>query len=131
LRAKVDRDLRAYKAMAAAAKSQAGGGKASPDSAAKDYEHRFFNNMLLLLDYFFVHRLRTIEGKDGNPLNEVRVICDSILHNQNRMGSDTSIKLIPAESVLKHQVGDQIKLTQEDFLLMSKAFFAEIETKYL
>jgi len=130
-RARVDLDLRAYKTMVAAAKGNAGSGKALPDSAVKDHEHRFFNNMILLLDYFFVHRLRMVEGKDGNPLNEVRVLCDSILHNQGRMGSDKSIKLTPAKSVLKHQVGDEIKLSHEDFLLLSKAFFAEIENKYV
>ena len=130
-REKVDRDLRAYKTMVGAARSSAGNGKARPHAAGDDHEHWLFNNMVLVLDYCFVHRLRTVEGKDGNPLNEVRVICDSILHNQSRMGADKSIKLTPATSVLKYQIGDEIRLSRKDFLLMSAAFFAEIESKCL
>ena len=128
-RAKVDRDLRAYQAVVAATK--AGGGKAPPAAAVDDHEYRFFNNMVLLLDYYFVHRLRAVEGKDGNTLNEVRVLCDSILNNQGRMGSDKSIRLKPAASLLKLEVGAEIRLSRKDFLLLSKAFFTEIENKYL
>ena len=32
---------------------------------------RRFNNMTLVLDRYFVHRLRTVTGKDGNPLNQL------------------------------------------------------------
>jgi len=37
----------------------------------------------------------------------------------------------PENSIVKYQPGDEIKLKQEDFLKLSKAFFAEIESKYL
>ena len=105
------------------------------------FEAAFFNNMVLLLDYFFVHRLRGIEGKDGNPLNEVRVLSNSMLQNENIMSTsyskpmasalgDKSIKLSPDKSVLKHQFGDEIKLTEADFLRISEAFFEEIERKF-
>ena len=58
----------------------------------------------------FLHRLTGIEGKDGNPLNEVRVLCNSILPNQGKLQVDklpgwpnsagASIKLPPEKSVL-------------------------------
>lgn len=47
------------------------------------------------------------------------------------MCADKTIKFDPAKSVLKYKVGDEIKLNEEDFALISKAFFAEIESKYL
>ena len=111
---------------------RSGTGDAAPlDVAIEAFEGAFFNNMVLVLDESFVHRLRTIEGKDGNALNEVRVLCNSILLNNGVMSVDSSIKLSPDKSVLKYQVGDEIRLNEADFSLLSSAFFAEIERKYV
>lgn len=103
----------------------------SPDQATViAFESAFFNNMVLLLDSLFCHRSRTMEKKDGNPLNEVRLICEGLLYHQSRMSADKSIKLDPARSILKYQVGEEIKLTQADFMRLAEAFFVEIESKY-
>jgi len=134
-RSRVDSDLSAYRNLVAAAKP-------TSDKALSSFESTFFNNILLILDYLFVHRLASSDGKDGNPLNEVRVMCDSLLNNNNIMTSGTvskasqmrfnkAIKLSPEKSVLKYQVGDEIRLNESDFLLISKAFFDELERKYL
>ena len=87
--------------------------------------------MVLALDSYFVHRARAIEKKDGNPLNEVRMLCNSMMNNNKIMCADKTIKFAPAKSVLKYRVGDEIKLNEADFILLSSAFFAEIESKYL
>jgi hypothetical protein len=89
----------------------------------------------------FVHRLTGSEGKDGNPLNEVRVICNSILLNDGRLQVDklpgwpnsagSGIKLPPDTSVLKLKAGDEIKLTEATFTRLAKAFFEELSKKYL
>jgi len=126
-RARVDADLRSYRKQV---------GKTPP----KDFEVRFFNDQVLLLDYMFVHRLPGIEGKDGNPLNEVRVLCNSLLLNKGKLQVDklpdwpnsaiSSLKLPPDKSTLKLKPGQQVALTEADFVRLSKAFFTEIEKRF-
>jgi len=126
-RARVDANLRAYR-------SQVG------KTPTQEFEARFFNDQVLLLDYMFVHRLSGIEGKDGNPLNEVRVLCNSILLNRGKLQVDrlpgwpnsavAGIKLPPEKSVLKLKEGDEVRLSEADFERLSKVFFAELEKKF-
>ena len=54
-----------------------------------------------------------------------------MMNNNNTMCADKTIKFDPAKSVLKCRVGDEIKLNEADFILLSSGFFAEIESKYL
>jgi hypothetical protein len=105
-------------------------GGASLDTAVASFEPVFFNNMVLTLDSYFTHRLRTIEGKDGNPMNEVRVLCQSILENNSVMAADKTIKMKPEKSVLKLEVGDEINVTEADFVRLADAYFNEIEAKF-
>jgi hypothetical protein len=120
-RTRLDVALAKYRALVKTAKKP----------AVDAFEPEFFANLVVVLDTSFVHRLRGKEGKDGNPLNEVRVLCTSLLQNGGEMLADSTIKMKPATSVLKYEVGDQIALTEEDFVAISKAFFAEIESKYV
>jgi hypothetical protein len=64
--------------------------------------------MVLVLDTYFCHRSRTIEGKDGNALNEVRVLCNLIPGNKCVLGADVTIRLDPDMSVLKLKLGYSI-----------------------
>jgi hypothetical protein len=91
----------------------------------------FFNNMVLVLDRYFVHRLRMVTGKDGNPLNEVEMLWDSVMNNDGILRGSNVIKLIPDQSVLKLSIGDPIRITEEEFERLSAAFFAEIESKFV
>ena len=121
-RARVDANLRAYR-------------KQVGKSASKDFEARYFNDQVLLLDHMFVHRLTGIEGKDGNALNEARVLCNSILLNQGKLQVDklpawpnsavVGIKLPPETPVLKLRAGDEVKLSEADFVRLSRAFFLQ------
>ncbi|MFY9607683.1 MAG: hypothetical protein WAU45_03605 [Blastocatellia bacterium] len=101
------------------------------NAAIDAFEPHFFNHMVLALDGYFVHRASAIEKKDRNPLNEVRLLCNSMMNNNNMMCADKTIKFDPAKSVLKYRVGDEIKLNEADFILLSSAFLAEVERKYL
>ena len=65
---------------------------ASAESLRSAFEPLFFGNLTLALDACFVHRTRAIEGKDGNPLNEVRMICTSILRSDGVLCADKTVK---------------------------------------
>jgi hypothetical protein len=45
------------------------------------------------------------------------------------MSASASLKLPPEKSVIKFKVGDQVKLSEADFVRRSTAFFAELEQK--
>ena len=128
-RAKIDAQVAAYRDLVAAAGDTPS--TARLVDAAYAFEPTFFNNMVLVLDNYFVHRSRTLEKKDGNPLNEVRMLCNSILNNNGMLTADKSIKLDTTRSVLRHQFGDEIKIREADFVQLAKAFFAEVEAKYV
>ncbi|TLZ75296.1 MAG: hypothetical protein E6K14_01380 [Methanobacteriota archaeon] len=126
-RARVEANLRAYRSQVGKAPSE-------------EFEARFFNDQVLLLDYMFVHRLTGSEGKDGNPLNEVRVLCNSLLLNHGKVQVDrlpgwpnsasSGMTLPPEKSVLKLKAGDEVRLSEADFVRLSKVFFAELEKRF-
>jgi hypothetical protein len=70
--------------------------------------------MTLVLDRYFVHRLRMVKGKDGNPLNEVEMLCDSLMNNNGILRDSNVIKLIPDQSFVKLHFGDRVSLTAEE-----------------
>src|SRR4051794_10245305 len=107
-RANVEAQLAAYAALVSAT---------GPDQAAAlaSFEPLFFNNLTLVLDYAFVHRTRAMEGKDGNPLNEVRMLGNAILSNHAVLAVDKTIKYKPEASVLKLSIGDDVRITEAQF----------------
>ncbi|SRR6266478_2359462 len=77
-RSRVAAQVSAYQALVATARNQAANDEPPLNAAIEAFEPHFFNNIVLALDSYFVHRARAIEKKDGNPLNEVRMLCNSI-----------------------------------------------------
>jgi hypothetical protein len=94
-----------------------------------DFEAAFFNTMVLALDRLFVHRLRGVEGKDGNPLNEVRVIADSLAENNGVMAADTQIRF-KTGTITGLEAGDTIALSGSAFRELADGFFAEIVARF-
>ena len=115
----------------AVAEQLAAYGKLSADANLAGFEPLFFNNMVLVLDRYFVHRLRVVTGKDGNPLNEVELISDSLMNNGGVFRDSSVIKYVPEKSVLRLTAGDRIALSAGDFTRLSEAFFADLEQKFL
>lgn len=120
-RTRVAAKVAAYRALIASASDQA---------AIEAFEPHFFNAMVLALDNWFLHRGRAIELKDGNPLNEVRMMCNSITTHNNILTADKTIRYDPAKSVVKYRLGDEIRLTEAEFFRLSAAFLDDIERKF-
>jgi hypothetical protein len=120
-RAKVDGYVDAYRAMTAVA---------TDDAAAAAFEPVFFNNLVLALDTYFTHRSRTLEGKDGNPVNEVRVLCASLTQHDGVLVADKAIRLRPETSVSGYAPGDEIALTEAGFVRLADAYFDEMHARF-
>ncbi len=129
-RAAIDSQVAAYDALITKARSAAREGDSELADAIAGFEPLFFGHLVMALDNYFLHRGRAQEGKDGNPLNEVRILCSSLSNNDGLVTRDNTIKMDPATSVLGYDPGDRISLTQEDFLRLAKAFLAEIAIKF-
>ena len=125
-RDRVAAQVSAYEALATAARNGAKGG-----AAIDAFEPLFFNNMVLVLDALFVHRLRTKEGKDGNPVNEVRVLSESLMQSDGVLALPKSIKLDPERTILHHAPGDAIALDAGAFQRLAKGYFEGIEERYV
>lgn len=125
----IDRQLAAYKKLVKAID----GATSDPNvrQAFDAFEPLFFNNLTLALDRYFVHRLRAVTGKDGNALNEVELVADSLMNNDGVLRTNNVIKLVPDQSVLKLEIGDRIGLDAVQFERLAEAFFVEIQAKFV
>jgi hypothetical protein len=72
-----------------------------------------------------------VTGKDDNPLSEVKLISDSLMNNEGVLHGNNVIKFVPDQSVVKLQIGDQIRLTRQQSERLSAAFLAESERKFV
>ncbi len=115
----IARQLEAYRTLAASANRR----------AVADFEPLFLNHLLLALDHYFCHRCAEVEGSDGNPLYEMRLLCASITQNRSVLleGTTLGTSLTP---VLKLRPGSNIALSEEQFAAISIAFFAELEKRF-
>ena len=129
-RSRVESQVVMFHEVAQAARDHGDADVSHLEGALESLEYEYFNNMLLVLDGYFVHRLRGVEGKDGNALNEVRVLARSLMENGGTVLADSQIRLDPARSVLGLEVGDPITLTLQQYRRISDAFLREIESRF-
>lgn len=127
-KAKLEADLQAYRLQVG-------------NALDEDFSTRFFINLVLVMNYMFVTRSTDVEGKDGNPLNEVRAIANSLLLNGGKFQPEKqphwpdtagpSVNLPAERTVLGLVPDEEIKLDEADFMRLAEAFFTALEKKYL
>ncbi len=127
-RGAINAELSAYKKLAQAVEKS---GDPAAQKALEDFEPLHFNRLTLALDRPFVHRVRNASGKDSNPLNEVELIAESLMNDGGTFNAGTVIKYKPEETVLGLGAGDPIALRRGQFEELAKAFFGEIEQKFM
>jgi len=118
-RAKVEQQIIAYDNLI---------GMISKNPALEAFEPVFFNNMVLALENYFMHR--AVEQKDWNALNEVRLLSNSLLLNDGVLTCDDTLSYKPEKAVLGYPPGAAIKLKKKEFLVLADAFFSQLETKF-
>ncbi|UJW86730.1 hypothetical protein [Devosia sp. SL43] len=123
--AKVDEQLAAYAALAASVK-----GDAKAEAALAAFAPGYFQSMLLALDHHFMHRMRGAEGKDGNPLNEVRMLADAIMEHDGVLQENKTIKYKAEKAVAGIAVGETMVLDAEVFGRLAKAYVEEIGKRF-
>ncbi|MBB2986566.1 hypothetical protein [Terracoccus luteus] len=96
-------------------------------NALDSLETEFFNNMLLVLEGYFVHRDPDLEASPGGVLAEVRLLAASLMQNGGAV--------LPAPARSQHaelglREGETVRLTASSYRRLSNAFFREIERRY-
>ena len=122
--------IRAYRDLVGAASKASGMSLTRIDAALAAFEPAFFNNLLVALEMRFVHRLRGVEGEDGNPLNEVRMLAASLMDNGGVLAENKAIRYEPSRAVLRIDIGERIHLNADDFEALCALFLAEIENRF-
>jgi hypothetical protein len=103
-------------------------GRSAP-SARTRAEHQVFAQMVVALDGWFAHRQRAAEGKDGNALNEVRLLAQGVIAG-GVFPADGTIRWRPDASVTGYGAGDRIDLTAEVFGRLADAFLDGIAKRF-
>ena len=123
--AKVEEQLAAWAALANAVK-----GNPAAETVLAAFAPGYFAGALLALDHHFMHRMRGAEGKDGNPLNEVRMLCDAIMENDGVLAENKTIKYRADKAIAGLEIGQKIVLDAETFERLAKAYIEEIGKRF-
>ena len=131
-RARIAEQARAFDAMAQAVRGAgtAEGARSAAGTALDALEPEYFANLVMALDSHFVHRSRGQERKDGNAMNEVRVLVNSIQHHDSIMTAEKGIRLDAARSVLGIEYGARISIDRVGFERLAAAFLEAVEATY-
>ncbi|WEK05459.1 MAG: hypothetical protein P0Y65_04160 [Candidatus Devosia phytovorans] len=122
--AKVEEQHAAYAALAKSAQGTAA------EQALTAFASEYFATALLALDHHFMHRMRGMEGKDGNALNEVRMLSDSIMEHGGVLQENKTMKYRSDKAIAGIAIGQKIVLDAATFERLAKAYLEEIGKRF-
>ncbi len=93
------------------------------------FARRLAGHLVIVMDACFVNRLRATEGKDGNALNEVRLLAQSLMYG-DVVVDDSTVTWRKDAMVLGLTKGDDLELTISDVDRLQQAFFEQLLDKY-
>ncbi|HET6968066.1 MAG TPA: hypothetical protein VFI44_07305, partial [Ornithinibacter sp.] len=94
-------------------------------------ENLVFSQAVVALDAWFVHRVPEMEGEDGNPMNEVRVLADSLIANDGVVRVRGPIRWEPERTVLRLAVGDDVVVTADTYERLVAAYLGAISDTFV
>ena len=124
-RARLADQVARFRALGLASRA-AGVDEATVEAVEGDYA----STLVVALDAWFAHRMRGLEGTDGNPANEVRVLAASLVEHGAVFTPEPPIRLDPAATVLGLEPGDPVRLTLDEVERLGAAYFDEIAARY-
>jgi hypothetical protein len=107
--------------------------RAVADTGARQrttFEQLYCRDLMVLLDAWFMHRTRAVEGKDGNPANEVRMLAASIIHHNGVLAADSTIRYRAEHSITELEIGAPINLTIDQTQHLAHAYLDTIIQRF-
>lgn len=102
----------------------------SAAAARAEAEVRVFNQMVVALDGWFAHRQRSMEGRDSNPLREVRLLALGITAHRATFPPDSTTKWCAEASISGLAPGDAIAISEALFARLCDAFLTAITARF-
>jgi len=98
----------------------------SDAKALAAFDAEFYNNLILVLDAMFMNRLITKAHRETS-IYEVRELTTSLLNGEDILLREDKIRASPT---LRLKSGATIRLNKDQFMLLAKTYFAEIEQHF-
>lgn len=94
-------------------------------------ENLVFSQAVVALDAWFVDRAPELEGEDTNPMNEVRVLADSVIANDGVLRVRGPVRWVPERTVLRLAVGDDIVVGADTYERLVAAYLGAMSDTFV
>jgi hypothetical protein len=127
-RARVESQIVAFREFAAAVSRVGIEDHPGLESMLESLEYDYFNNLVIVLDAYFVDRVGHHLRPPGPIAAEVAGLRRSLIEGEGALLADDDE--VEAKGILGLAPGDSIQLTQHSFSRLAGAYFAELERRH-